>query len=277
MKFKRIGRTQNRLNLRKTKRWLIKKRKHIALFVGVIVLSTSVTMVIYQKLNPVEKIVKIIHKDTSYASVLDGKPIAQALYAKETAFSTSQLPFDCYNICFGKTENYRTNIETLKIMKEYGEDYNAYLDRSKTYFDTLFNRSYRDIQRDPEKYQKEVVKLYGENGNLMANQGGEEHTSDVEAANLAQWYIDNKVTLSSSFTTDQSMIYEDGLTCWTRGLWTINPNADQKALDILNKVYGTKLKAGEKQYYVVELCYYIQHPDDVIGYTLLKQIIPTKK
>ena len=92
------------------------------------------------------------------------------------------------------------------------------------------------------------------------------------AEQLMQWYVDNKASLRSTFTTNQSMIYRDGINMWMRGVWTVTPDCSQEACDKFNAIYGTNLKSGEKQYYVAEMCNYIQNPTDVIGFTLIKQI-----
>ena len=261
------------LTPRKIIRELANNKKKIATGVGIAAIAISCGVIVY-KTTPLNRVVenKVV-PNAAYRSDIDPRPIGRAAYVSETAFQNSVLPYDCYNIPFKKTDGYVTNIQTLKDMKRSGEDYNTYLKRAKKFVSVQFNNSYRDILKGQDKFVNSVTALYGANGSSMADtDSGKEMTSKKMAEDLMQWYVDNKAELRSTFTTGQSMIYRDGINDWVRGVWTVTPNCSQTACDKFNEMYGTNLKKGEKQYYVIEVCMYMQNPDDIIGYTFFKQI-----
>ena len=272
-RLRKMIRAFRQIDFDRVKRKILENKKKIAVGAGMAVIAISCGVIVY-KTTPISRVItKKVVPNASYRSDIDQRPISRAAHVSETAFQGSTLPFDCYNIPFKKTESYVTNIETLKELKNGDEDYNDYLNRAKKFITDQFNTDYRTILSDQKGFKKKVTAIYGEYGSEMGTDSSDKSiTSDEIAEQLMQWYVDNKASLRSTFTTDQSMIYRDGINMWMRGVWTVTPDCSQEACDKFNAIYGTNLKSGEKQYYVAEMCNYIQNPTDVIGFTLIKQI-----
>ena len=208
--------------------------------------------------------------------------LEKTAYAAETYFEGSDMPADCYDIPFRKTENYESN---RKLLDELREDVpEEYGNTASEFLSGLLDHGWRDVVSDQDGYEEKVMGWYGLNGDRLTDADSlpadaedreiekESYTAAEFANRLAVWFGDNKANCTSPFQTHRSLLYQDGLMRYVRGAWTLEVDGDEKACRQLQEIIGTPIKPHEPAAFVAEVVFYRSRPDTVAGFTVYREV-----
>ncbi len=201
------------------------------------------------------------------------KRLQKTSFVDETAYDGAKVPYILYDIPFitdedkniipGADDSYFTNKELVQNMGR--ENLQQFIDASEEYLNLLFNNNYRDIAADTDAFVGEYTKLNSmnsqtitttlENSNMADEEGN--ISPDVLASKYAEMYVDNSLTIDSTFYTDTSLVYFKYYMYWVRGLISITPtSADHEAGEVcepLKEMFNIDVKYGETVNFIVDV------------------------
>ncbi len=203
-------------------------------------------------------------------------------YVGETVFDGAAVPYVLYDIPFitdedkniisGADDSYYTNKDLVARM---GEDtIQLYVDKATSYMNLTMGNNYRDILADTgsfiEEYKAAHDKTYQITTEAMAKteDANEDGYVDIESlANaVVEMYVDNSLTLDTTFYCDKSLVYFKYYRYFVRGMLTVTPTSTEhkkgEPCKPLKDLYNIDVNYGETVNLVVDICI---NPDTDMG------------
>ncbi len=206
------------------------KGKIILSIVGVLVLVFAITLAalydtgdIYTLINEPDEL-----DDATWHKWNDRKT-KKASYVSETTYDgATDVPYELYDIPFygegeeagGATEEmYKSNKELMKAFDKDTVD--EYMKNAATFVDLLFNQSYLTIAYDSDEYIDSLLAFYQDPTYFSDDPSEDEELGmnlEEKASEIAEFYVDNEITCSSRWVTDDSLFFRTYYSYTTRGV-----------------------------------------------------------
>lgn len=131
----------------------------------------------------------------------DGSYIGETVYIGGIGYP------EVYDVPFKRTEMYISNKD---LWKDHPEIMAKVSDTAQTYVDYILSMDYKDILDGKTGYVQHLTGLLDEEMFYEdpVEEGGK--TAEQYAESIAEYMIDNHISIEGKFLTDTSLIYEDG-------------------------------------------------------------------
>lgn len=186
------------------------------------------------------------------------KKTKRASFVSETSYDgTSDAPYILYEYPFRSDgENVGEELEQAynsnkNLKASFTDDeIKAYMDHANNYINLIWGSDYKTIAGDSDAFINDYLMYY--NGIYYDDNTVDEEGKDMEAeaSYLAQFYVDNEISATVRWVTDDSLFYRSMYSYTTRGAayvtFTSNLHPVGEECDALYDLYGFTFKYGEE-------------------------------
>lgn len=193
------------------------------------------------------------------------KKTEHASYVGETTYDgSSDVPYIVYDIPFrseGEEEGgdmeqaYGSNKDIMAAFSEKRVD--AYMDAAHNYVDLVLGQSYKSIGMDADAYMAKVLDYYSDpqyfaDDDTLLDEDNDEGAMDLTlfVNRLTEFYVDNKITCTYEWVTDDSLLYRTQFSYTVRGIVKLTiTSPDHEAGEectAFKEVFGVDAKYGEE-------------------------------
>lgn len=194
------------------------------------------------------------------------KKSEHASYVGETTYdgSNPDIPFIVYEIPFrsegeeegGELEQmYNSNKNLLAAVDD--EFVDARMDKAEEYVDTIFGQSYKTVSSDSDVYIASILDFYLDPTYYSTDEQFTDYDTEEESMNLtafasslAEFYVDNKITATYEWLTDDSLFYRTQYQYTTRGVCkltlTSKDHENGELCEPFKELFGIEAYYGEE-------------------------------
>lgn len=213
-----------------------------------------------------------------------------ASFVSDTTYDGStNIPFIVYDIPFrsageGEGEELENMYNSNKnLLAAVDDDFvDARMKKAKDYVDTVFGQSYKTVSSDSDVYIASVLDFYldptyfSEDDSFL-DEENEEGGMDVTAfaSALAEFYVDNNITASYEWITDDSLFYRTQYQYTTRGIvkLTLTSTDHEKGepCEPFKELFGVDVNYGEEVQLILNIGFGAWYSDnDTLGIGLVE-------
>lgn len=213
-----------------------------------------------------------------------------ASFVSDTTYDgSSDVPFIVYDIPFrspGEAEGdelenmYNSNKNVLAAVDDSFVE--ARMEKAKDYVDTVFGQSYKTVSSDSDVYIASVLDFYLDptyfsEDDTFLDENDEEGGMDLTAfaSALAEFYVDNNITASYEWLTDESLFYRTQYQYTTRGIvkLTLTSKDHEKGEPCtpFKELFGVDVNYGEDVQLILNIGFGAWYSDnDTLGIGLVE-------
>lgn len=183
----------------------------------------------------------------------------RSTYVNETIYDGStDIPYVLYEIPFrteGEGEGqeleqaYNSNKNLWKYLST--DEMHAYEDHAESFINLIFNSDYKDIAANSDAFIDDYLSYY--DGIYLDDTTTDEDVGkdiEAEASALAEFYVDNEVTATVRWVTDDSLVYRSLYSYTNRGVayvtFTSGIHENGEECTDLESVMGFTFNYGEE-------------------------------
>ena len=203
------------------------------------------------------------------------KRTEKANYVEETVYDGANVPYILYEEEFiseddkkilgennDASDSYYTNKDLVDSLGM--EQVEEFVDASDKFLNFTFGNSYREIESDTQSFIDNFLSMYANTSSIglttleYSEDANEEGYlgADVLAGKIAEMYVDNTLTLDTTYYSDASLVYYKYYTYFVRGMLEITPSSSEhktgEKCEPLKELFGIDCNYGETVQVVVE-------------------------
>lgn len=146
------------------------------------------------------------------------------------------------------------------------EQIETYISTAESSVTTILGNNYQDILNDQQGFIEQIEQTY-QDTQYITTGNNETLTVKQYADMLMALYIDNKIQLECSFTTDSSQIYEKNYTYFMDGI--VELTAIDGNFTPYNQEFHTALEKGDTIQYAVRIRFIPGNSERVLGIDIM--------
>ena len=193
----------------------------------------------------------------------DKENIEDTTYILETNYNGADVPIELYDVPFQKTDYYVSNKEFSDMLGKKTDGAESYIDTATACTEVLFGNNYTDILNDQDSFTNALETYFA----------SDEYMFDIETddmiSSLLEAYVDGKLEVTATFTTDDSLIYNDIL-YYLRGVVEVTVR-NGNAKDYEN-ILGIKTAMNQTVKLMVEYSFEPNNAENIVGIEILGYI-----